>query len=515
MLVAPLVVGLVYFDVWRYGLVWDDFALLRHVADGSRIADPLPFSDNYIRPLAVWTVLAIEGLFGSVAAQHVFNLCLHSANTLGVTVLSTSVATSHSARVGVAAGLMYGLHPALIEPTAWISGRFDLLVATSLIAMLLIDLLARGRGWARALGTAGCVAMGLASKETAVALPVVLALWWRATERDAHDDTTRVAHKERVLVACSVAAVMVTWAAFRFATIGAFAIPEPHVAGGALPDRLLAASHASAEYLRLALAPWGASRPLHHDTTALDGGFTSWVRMICVLSLVAALCYLAIRFRNAAALALGAVALLTPVLHLHPLNLAGGALIAERFLAAPLVLLCIAFAQSSARFANARLTALVVVCVCVANIVTVRTLAPRWGDPESLWTWAEATAPASELPPINLAKTHYEAGEFSDALRAAERALAIDPLHPYAANNACAAALELGRPDDAIAFCAIGLDSGRASPSHWVNMMRAQLAAGDPTGAIGTHATARDRWGLRTQRMETLRDVAIDQLGGE
>lgn len=513
--VVPLVVALVYSDAWRYGLVWDDFTLFRHVADGGRAAGPLPFSENYVRPLGVWTVRAIESLGVGAGGQHVFNVVLHACNALGVAALSTKLSRSRSVRSGIAAGLVYGLHPALIEPTAWISGRFDLLLATSLIAMLWVDLVARGSGWTRAISVAACVGMGLASKETAAVFPVVLVLWWWGTASNETDDTLRSAEKERVFVGCTVGAVIVAWIALRVAVIGSFAVAEPQAVGADISDRLLASGHASVEYLRLTVVPWGAIRPLHHAPTALDGGFCGWAQVAMVSAAVCALTFYAVRRRGASAIALAGLVLLAPVVHLHPLNLAGGALVAERYLAAPLAVICVVAARVAARIVGKRTFTIVVALICVANAATVRTLAPRWGDPTALWAWTEAMAPEAELPPINLAKTHYERGRFADALAAAERALAIDPQHPFAANNACAAALELGRPDDAVAFCAIGLDSGRASPSHWVNMMRAQVASGDLAGAVDTHATARDRWGLRTERMEALRAEAIDQLGAD
>ena len=512
----PLFVVAAYFDLGTYGLVWDDFALFRHLAPDERLAgwddvaaQPLPFSDNYFRPFALWTFYVVHALTeGSVGAQHWVNVAIHSANAFAVGWLARAISPRISTRRGVAMGCLYALHPALVEPTAWISGRFDLLLTSALLAMLVADLELRGRLLARVVFVSIAFLVGLASKETAVMLPLVLLLWWGVTTPT---DPLRRARQNQGLVLASLGALLGAWLIVRVVVLGGLVIAEPSAVDGGFGARFVAATAAIQGYARIAIAPFGAASPIHLASSA--SGWLTWLRAIATLGALVALVAVSARKRRWASLLLAGLVLLIPVLHLQPLNLAGGALLAERYLAAPLVMVALALSCAPIRVPRGgRAVGLLVLLTCFGS---VRSIAPNWSGPVDLWTWAEEKAPDSILPPINLAKTFYEAGNYPGALAAAERALDIEPDHPFAANNGCASLIELERPSEATVWCQIGLDSGRASPRQWVNLMRAQLADNDPSAAIETHGRAARVWNLRTERMEALLLEAIDRQNSQ
>jgi hypothetical protein len=512
-------VVLTYLDVGSYGMVWDDFALFRHLMPAGDLLPwgdvawrPLPFSDNYFRPLTLRSYYVIAGITdGDPASQHWLNLAIHAANSLMLGLLVARVSPARSVVMGVSVGLLYGLHPALTEPVAWLSGRFDLLVSSSLLVMLAADLGLRSRPYTRVFVVSVAFACGLASKETAVMFPAVLGLWWLATTSG---DPLRRSTKNQAAVLTGLLLVTLVWVIVRVSVIGALVVGEQASVDGGVGAQLHAAAASLLSYLRLSLVPFGAVRPLHFDADSLAGS-SSWFQIITAVSVVACAAHLALRRVPAALLFCSALIPLIPVLHFHPLNLAGGALVAERYLASPLVLIGLAVAFVPLPVGRRKRLAVSALAVAfgVASLVSVRTTAPRWGSAVTLWEWAEERAPRSVLPPINLAKTYYEAERYEDALDAASRALWIEPEHPFAANNGCASLIELSRPLEAVAWCQIGLDSGRASPSQWVNLMRAQLSSGQPESAIETHRRAASTWGLRTERMEALRQQAIDLRG--
>ena len=78
-------------------------------------------------------------------------------------------------RAALLAALFWALHPAQVEPVAWISSRGDVAMGACCLAAILLAL--RSRGYDRDLaGSLALAAAALLYKETAIALPVVLAL---------------------------------------------------------------------------------------------------------------------------------------------------------------------------------------------------------------------------------------------------------------------------------------------------------------------------------------------------
>lgn len=130
---------------------------------------------NYLRPLSLAS-FALDWIWGSgnPAAFHATNLFLHLVTTLAI-IGALSRWTSN--RTGAAiAGLFLAWHPTRAESVAWISGRTDILVTL----FILLACQARAlRAKSRYLSLSAEVIATLAayaSKETAVVLPVFIAL---------------------------------------------------------------------------------------------------------------------------------------------------------------------------------------------------------------------------------------------------------------------------------------------------------------------------------------------------
>jgi hypothetical protein len=149
-----------------------------------------------IRPLlkASYTLSWSAGL--GAAGFLLVNLACHATNALLVYALAARWVTTHSPRTadpngaGLAAALLFALHPAASEGVAYISGRSVSLMATAYLGSMLLYLRGRDEG-ARALTDLASPALflgALAVKETAWTLPLALWLWeaarpdggWRA-----------------------------------------------------------------------------------------------------------------------------------------------------------------------------------------------------------------------------------------------------------------------------------------------------------------------------------------------
>jgi hypothetical protein len=138
----------------------------------------------------------------------------------------------------VAGALLWALHPANLEPVAWISARYDLLTGLLAVAVLLLPWRA-GPGHAVRLGL--LLLAGLLSKEGFIAVAAVVVVDDLASGRG-----LRVAWPRWLAVGLAVA----SWVALRRAlAVPAIALPPP----GDLPRDLLAGM---ATWLGRALWPW-------------------------------------------------------------------------------------------------------------------------------------------------------------------------------------------------------------------------------------------------------------------
>ena len=168
-----------YWGVWDYGYVWDDYTFFlkgdtfrsfRHF--WPTLGAPLVLSADYYRPLALASFFP-EGVWGGLnpAIPHVTNLVLHLASTA---LLFDFIRRSGASLLGAILGaLFFGLHPALVEAVAWISGRFDLMATFFLLLGLWAWRLTRGR-WASVVVL--CLGFFLAAfcKESVAPFPLLM-----------------------------------------------------------------------------------------------------------------------------------------------------------------------------------------------------------------------------------------------------------------------------------------------------------------------------------------------------
>ena len=134
----------------------------------------------FLRPLPPLTFYVDQMLFGAdrAGAWHLTSIGLHALNAV---LIAAVLRRPFGALAAIAAALVFGFHPVHTEPVGWISGRYDLLAGTFLLASVLIFL--RGRPGLSVLAFAAA----LLSKEFAVTLPLLLTaylLWKRRPLRE-------------------------------------------------------------------------------------------------------------------------------------------------------------------------------------------------------------------------------------------------------------------------------------------------------------------------------------------
>lgn len=393
--------------------VWDDLVCLRDQpwmlqADAWRTFFVHDFCGvtNYFRPVAAALFVSQMRLFeANPAPMHLVSLALHLLNC--ILVWRVALALSPASRMGnkllpCLSVLLYALHPALIEPIAWISAQTELTVTLFMLLGLLANASIRGTT-SRAAAVSICFLLAACCKESAVAFPLLVALC----------DWTQLAPAGRSAIANVRTLLRQHWQTYlgmvlagtlylvlRHAQLGY--VLQTHAAD-TLPSltRIQEVCYLYLTYWRLMVWPMVGIGPVHlvDDATLASLSATS---LLIDTGAVGIALYAAIACWKRTAggrLVAGATVLLLPVLHLLPVTF-DESLYHDRYLMAPLAFALAALPQLLAKvLAGVRVRALVLgaattvwVACAIANIhVTL----PLWSDNISLWRWALRSSPQS------------------------------------------------------------------------------------------------------------------------
>jgi len=488
-----LLVLLLYLPALWGDFVWDDPLFLveapaYRAPDGwlAALARPFVLSPNYYRPLPLLTFVAELRLFGlQPFSFHLVNLLLHSLNALLVALLARRMFPRQAVWAPLAAGLVYGLHPALVETVAFISGRFDLMLTAFCLLALLADLRWRDRPWAQAAGV-GLAFLGAAlSKEMAVSLAALLPAYHLATARSGDRRPWAVLWARwRVYAAVLVAGL--AYLLVRWLALGALYQPGQ---GNSLPvgtvvEHGLLVLQSLGEYVLIAVWPFTTLTPIHYSVLPVT---LETVRIPSVALALLALVGAGVALRKAQRLGwlgvAGLVALL-PVVNILPLELSGGSFVAERFITLPLVFPALAMGGLAGRAAGRRWACGALAVWLAGSALVVWLTVPHWQSEEGLWRWAMRRAPESSLPYINLSKVVSESGDPAEGLVLADEALARDPESSNAWNQRGLALFFLGRYEEAEAAFRHALELEEEQPLYWNNLAGALREQGRLVEAV-------------------------------
>ena len=487
-LLVPLVVAALSLPALRNGLAWDDleftFArggrLLEAGLTGDLLADANPGHgpSGYFRPVAVATLAATERLLPGPAAHHALSVALHAlaaalfalllARRLGPKGIYAppDVAPGTAVMVSAVAGaLLWALHPANVEPVAWISARYDLLTGLIAVAVLLLPWHA-GPGHAALLGL--LVLAGLLSKEGFIAVVAVVVV------DDLASGTAVRAALPRWLAVGLAGAL---WLALRRALlVPAIAMP----ALLRLPGDLLSGL---AVYLGRAVWPWPltVSHPYAPTWPLAAGG------AIALVGLAA----LAWRRRELAT----PVALL--VVPLVPMSLAAARLseAPDRYLYLPsLGLAWLAGAGLHAAWtgggARRVLAAVAAAALLVGYGATWWSRLPDWRDDGALFGAALWIDPGDALGNLTLGARAAREGRLDEAARRLTMALARDPGSVRALNALAVVHLRRGEVPAALARSREAVALAPGYPQARLQLSGALHLSGDHAGELAAAEAA-------------------------
>ena len=405
-----------------------------------------PYGESGLyRPITTLTYLFNYSILGNgdqPAGYHWINFLLHTGNVLLVYALALRLMRKLWPAVFVAA--LWAGHPVLTESVTNIVGRADLLAGMSLLSgfwMYLKSAETQGpRRWAWLAGLTAVTTVGVFSKESAVTILGVIALyeltWWKERKQG-----------RALLLGCLaiLPALVAMWCArsavFAKLRPPVFPFCDNPLVGAGFWTAKLTAIKIMAGYLGLLVWPVRLSCDYSYAQIPLaTGGLQDWLAWT-VVAAVAAAALLMFRFNRTVFFVAGlAFATFLPTSNLlFPI----GTIMAERFLYLPSMALavCVVLAlYAIGRRAGLAWLAPVALCL-IGAAFTARTWARNsdWRDDLSLMTAAGEASPNSYKSHMALATALYN----SDATHAnidrviaeAEKSLAILESVPDWRNN--------------------------------------------------------------------------------
>lgn len=469
--IPAIIIALVYLPALRYQFAWDDTIFLRDMPAYRNpelwldsLFRPFVLSPNYFRPLALLTFIGELRLRGlDPAVFHATNLFLHALNTALVTLLAMQILSTWLSRqqktlktfpwVPFVVGLLYGLHPALIEGVAFISSRFDLLMTTFLLLAILADGIGRSTvnpkrstQLKRSLLVGACFLLAALAKEMAVAFALALPIWHIAVGSE-----QRPLHifKRNAWVYLAVLLGGGVYIGIRIAALKYLLMTgvERSIPLGSFLQHGLLVCKSLANYALLIVWPFSTLTPIHFSRLPVQvNDASAWLAFFLVVILLIGLVVLIRRLPRTGWLVLAGLFALLPVVNIIPLELGGGAFIAERFLLFPMVFFILAVGMLIERSLQMvqRWIWVPITLWLVVSLTTIQLNLPNWRNNLSLWTWAVERAPHSDTPPTNLSLEYTDLGQYERGVVYAQQAINLNPENADAWDNFGLALFHMG-----------------------------------------------------------------------
>jgi tetratricopeptide (TPR) repeat protein len=435
LLAAAVVPLLLYWPTTGYGFLLDDFVLFQTSPSLSDLGSiPRGFVtdvgalrkggdtviSSYYRPVFLALSTIYYKLFGGgPAAWHAASMVI--AALIGALACGFFLRLGFSPPVALLGSLVFSLHPAHVSSVAWASGLQELLAALFVsCALHMILTVRREDGTPSPLVWAALFyALGLLSKEVAIALLPFVALW-ALLERKSDPQGSRRLWKATAVLAGVTAIYLIV----RIAVLGGLAVPPENAPG--FRAALSAVPVALFTYLRLLV--WPVNFSIFRPERPVYGPLSMPVLLaVAALIVLAAASLWAIRKKRELALPLAwLVVWLLPVLNLWALDPQW--MVTDRYLFLPSLALPWALALLLPE--RARTVTLAVLAAAFA-LLTLRYSA-IFQDERAFLAAMEKAEPTSPLVFEEKGRLLVQDGNLPAARTALTRAVELDPIAPGA-----------------------------------------------------------------------------------
>jgi hypothetical protein len=369
--------------------------------------------------------------------MHAVSLVVHLTNMLLVGLLAKRLCGAsgrHAQWLGLAAMLVYGMHPLLIEPVAWIGCQFELVTNLLTIGCLLASTCI-SRPYLRAVTVATLFFLAACAKESAVSIPLLVVLFDWLLYSDLIAQPLQVALRRIVRrnlpTYLSMILAGVLYLVFRHWALGSVTNPFADT-NQPMPARMQEIAFLYVHYWKSLLWPTGAG-PIHPVDVARFVTFStaSVVTDIVAAAILAIGVWLSLRRASVTGcIILAVTACLLPVLHIATISF-DSSLYHDRYAMTALAIVCVLITRvrlpilirtTPGPVAIKAVGAIAIFWVVLAAL-TVRSTLPLWADNIHLWRWAITEYPQSTLAIDNLIVAYMDKAEYPAARALAEKTI--------------------------------------------------------------------------------------------
>jgi protein O-mannosyl-transferase len=483
-----------------YDFVWDDALLIQRsqrlqqwtslpAVLGSHFWSEVHEGSHYYRPLVSLSFfLDVQAWGFNPMGFHLTNLLAHLATALAVLALARRL--TGSVLAAAVAGVAFALHPIHTESVTFISGRTDVLATLFFLLALLGYVHWRHEGGPLAFaGSLVAFFLGLAAKEVAVTLPLVLVLYDRMVgpkERGAGALARALARY------AAYGGVVALYLVVRMASLGAL-VESDSGTWGTLLTRVLTATKIVATYAWLTLVPFPAN-PYYVIVPVLWPPPTDWWAATGGLAVLLALTvwaawrapvwgFAAIWFWVTLIPSVGVDLLPVPT-----------AIMAERFLYLPSVGFCLLLAMGVRRLLGSGralaadqlrpLPALGLATLLLGYVLLTLWRNEPWKDHYNLYSYMVEMSPESDLPHVNLALVHLPRGEVLEAYAHFKRGVEIAPQNARALVGLGLTETLLGNREGGLKHALEGAGQAPKNPHVLAFLAQLYLLRGEPEHAV-------------------------------
>ncbi|MDV2469320.1 hypothetical protein QR674_10015 [Acinetobacter chinensis] len=446
------IVGILYYPALNFSYVWDDTllfvsktGLLTEPLSWSLISEPVLPGTTYFRPLVFLSWYLEFNVFGQHSGiSHFIGLIMFYINCCLVYCLAYQLAekthNKNKIYIGFGASLFYLFHPALIESTAWVSGRFDQFA--TLFILLACWLFVKDFSVKEKPKAVNIILINLSficallSKELGIVLPLILlclyfALMQKNTELSNFEIFRVGVNKYKLLIMVTFFTFIVYLFLRNQAMHGMYhaSLTEDYVKRIILND--LAPLYALAFYVQKTFLPFSGINILHPYFDYVSKDIFSYLKITVISLFILFVFYMAWIGRSLSAwLAINGLLSVFLVLHFIPLGIAES-IGHERFMTLGLAFMAISLAFipyesyldkiGLKRGIKKLIFSSILLSWFLLSILTIKSILPLWKNDYSLWSWTYKIHPESSLARYNYLYGALDQGNYQEVIKEAKK----------------------------------------------------------------------------------------------
>lgn len=423
-----------YFPVFYAGYVWDDnllfvdkVKLLNEPLSWSLLTEPVLPNTTYFRPLIFLTIYTEFYLFGqNPLSSHIINLIIIIINAYLVSLIAYQLLKIKNNRsafwLSLLAGIIYIVNPVLVEATAWISGRFDLLVTTFTLSALYYFIKIKSNTWKNSIVISILFFLALLSKELGIILPILIFFMYMYLnvnpEKKYIKNIEDFFYEYYKLIICLIFSFFIYFI-LRLQAMGDIyheTLDKNYIQEIYLENYL--PIHSLFFYIKQFIVPFNELTPLLPFDHLNDHKINILLKSIVILTTIIGIAWALIKKNQHIWLILSALFSIFLVIYLIPLTIANN-IAHNRFMTlgvAFISILIVILPYEKLRLSLQRsIIAIVTLWILIAALTT-KSIVPFWQSDFSLWKWTYTVQPDNALARNSYIYGLYQARKFEEVL---------------------------------------------------------------------------------------------------